>query len=375
MVSTKAHPKPNRWWRRFVVLFTIILVMGLVYIAYRTFFYSQSMSTNVVEQSTVSGTSARSPFLAESTQSTKLIAIAAEGELVPLRSANLSFTMSGQVESLAINEADKVEAQQILISLDASDLQATVMQAEAAIHQVQASLKAAQAQVTMAQARADLCSAQLDAAQAGVTIREAQWSLAEANLLAVSTEAPVIIQQAQAGLAEAEARRLQAQATVRQAQASEQEAQAAIVQAEAAVAEARAALEQAEAARRLAEAQLAKTVLRAPFAGQIASINVEIGEVINPAHIAIKLANLDTWLIRTTDLTEIDVVNLKLGQRVAVTLDALPVQTLTGIITEIANVAVMKRGDVTYDVTVALEDNADLPLRWGMTAFINFNAP
>jgi len=71
--------------------------------------------------------------------------------------------------------------------------------------------------------------------------------------------------------------------------------------------------------------------------------------------------------------------SVAVGRPVKVNFGALPGETLTGRVTDVAAVSHLNRGDVTYTITIALqrprergEDEAsDLPLRWGMTAFVN----
>ena len=82
------------------------------------------------------------------------------------------------------------------------------------------------------------------------------------------------------------------------------------------------------------------------------------------------LADFNGWQVETTDLSEISVVTLETGFSADVTIDAFPGETLSGTITEIASSSDVVRGDVTYKVTVALGENIELPLRWGMTAFV-----
>jgi HlyD family secretion protein len=94
----------------------------------------------------------------------------------------------------------------------------------------------------------------------------------------------------------------------------------------------------------------------------------------NPGVPVVQLADFTAWQVETTDLTELDVVNLDIGQKVNVEVDALPGQRLEGTIAEIASMSVLKHGDVTYQVTVALENSENLPLRWGMTAFVDFTS-
>jgi hypothetical protein len=86
----------------------------------------------------------------------------------------------------------------------------------------------------------------------------------------------------------------------------------------------------------------------------------------------VTIADFSSWLIETTDLTEIDVVNLSEGQPVTVTLDAVPDAKLTGVIQSIGQSYEEKQGDIVYPVTVALDDSHP-SLRWGMTAVVAFN--
>ena len=69
----------------------------------------------------------------------------------------------------------------------------------------------------------------------------------------------------------------------------------------------------------------------------------------------------------TDDLSEVDVVNVKIDQAVTITLDALPDVKLTGVVTAITPKAQTKRGDVTYTVKIAVKE-AESRLKWGMTA-------
>jgi hypothetical protein len=58
------------------------------------------------------------------------------------------------------------------------------------------------------------------------------------------------------------------------------------------------------------------------------------------------------------------------GDAAEVRIDAIENETLSGTVTEIASVSTLTRGDVTYAVTIQLDANS-LPLRWGMTAFVD----
>jgi multidrug resistance efflux pump len=97
-------------------------------------------------------------------------------------------------------------------------------------------------------------------------------------------------------------------------------------------------------------AALANAEVRAPFPGVITD---------------------SKWIVKTTDLTEIDVVKIKEGQPVTVTLDALPGVELKGNVFSISQNFSENQGDVVYEVTILLTD-IDPAMRWGMTAVVKF---
>jgi HlyD family secretion protein len=121
-----------------------------------------------------------------------------------------------------------------------------------------------------------------------------------------------------------------------------------------------------------ARAALADVELTAPFDGTVAGLKVKTGETITPGQVFASVADFSGWIVKTTDLTELDVVNISEGQPVTITLDAFPDQALDGTITLIGQNYSEKQGDVVYEVTVKL--NEALPnMRWGMTSEVKFN--
>ena len=126
-----------------------------------------------------------------------------------------------------------------------------------------------------------------------------------------------------------------------------------------------------EARLEAAEAGVAAFSVLAPFDGVVAELNAKTGSSINASEVAVTIADFSSWLIETTDLTEIDVVKLSEGQPVTVSLDAIPGETLNGVIESIGQSYEEKQGDIVYPVTVALE-NTHPSLRWGMTAVVTF---
>lgn len=231
--------------------------------------------------------------------------------------------------------------------------------------QTRLALAAAQANVSAARAAlADVNAGATDAdrrgASAAVGVSVAQRDAAAAQLALL--EAGPRAEQVQIAAVEVD----RATAVVAQAEA-------AVLQAEAAVAQAEAARSQAAAGLNAARAALERLVLRAPAAGIVAAVDLTVGDVVAPAVPVITIADLERWQVETTDLTELDVVAVAVGMPVSVRLDALPDNEVAGRVSDIARTAGLSRGDVTYAVTIDLLDTAGLPLRWGMTAFVDID--
>jgi len=126
-----------------------------------------------------------------------------------------------------------------------------------------------------------------------------------------------------------------------------------------------------EARLEAAEAGVAAFSVIAPFEGVVANLKAKAGSSIQAGEIAVTVADFSSWLVKTTDLTEIDVVELAEGQPVVVTLDALPGKELPGTILSIGQSYAENQGDVVYEVVVVLTDS-EPAMRWGMTAEVKF---
>jgi len=135
---------------------------------------------------------------------------------------------------------------------------------------------------------------------------------------------------------------------------------------------AQARLATAQASVTAAKSALDNAELKAPIAGAVADLKLKVGEQVAPGQPAITLADFSGWKVETDNLTEIEVVKVKVGQGATVTLDALPGVKLRGTVESIGGVFEEKRGDVTYTVVIALTDRHAL-MRWGMTAEITFD--
>jgi HlyD family secretion protein len=135
---------------------------------------------------------------------------------------------------------------------------------------------------------------------------------------------------------------------------------------------AQARVDNAQSALTAAQSALDDSQLKAPFAGSVAHLDLKVGQQVAPGQNVGTLADFTRWEVDTTNLTEIDVVRIKAGQGVSVTLDALPNAPLRGQVIEINPVFEEKQGDVTYTTRIALVDQ-QAQMRWGMTASVTFD--
>ncbi len=130
-------------------------------------------------------------------------------------------------------------------------------------------------------------------------------------------------------------------------------------------------LDNAKAQVAAAESALENYQLIAPFDGVVAEVAVKAGEQVGAETRAVSLIDTSSWIIETTDVTELEVVKLAVGQKVTFTADALPDVTMNGVVTEISNASYVQGGDVIYTVRIQATD-VDPRIRWGMTVEVVF---
>lgn len=135
------------------------------------------------------------------------------------------------------------------------------------------------------------------------------------------------------------------------------------------IAIARARYETALANLDAARAALSNAELHAPFNGILLSLDIDAGDIAVPGVPVIFLADTATWTVETKDLAEIDISRVALGQNVAVKLDAFPGEEFPGVVTAIDPVGREYLGDMTYKVTITL-DETDARFLWNMTAIV-----
>jgi HlyD family secretion protein len=129
------------------------------------------------------------------------------------------------------------------------------------------------------------------------------------------------------------------------------------------------AAQELETARRsldAAQAKLTQTILVAPFAATVISVEVQPGEYVQPGQVVVVLAELDNLQVETTDLSELSVAAVEIGQPASVYVEALD-EEYPGEVIAISPISDTLGGDVVYTVTIKL-DEQPVGLLWGMSA-------
>ena len=333
--------------------------------------------------------------------------VIASGVVAPAQQAQLVFVVSGRVKSVGVNVGDHVTAGQALVELEGQEsLQAAISAAQYELELAKQALKdlttqaeaarvqAMQAIVTYAQA---VKNAQYALDNYTVPPEQASMDPVEAlNLMKKrldearaafepyknrSTDSSTR-QSLKDALDEAQAdynsavKRLQLAYDL---QVAEEQLSRAEIDYEmyktgpdpdkVLLAEARQA--NAEAQLAAAQASLDNLTLSAPFAGVVSKISVHNGEWVTIGQPVLALVDLEHLRIETTDLSERDVPQVKVGQAVTIFVKALNLD-IGGKVSQIAPLADILGGDVVYKVTIEL-DQIPAGLRAGMSVDVQFS--
>jgi len=337
----------------------------------------------------------------------------AEGRVEPIHFAEIAFNTSGMVSEVLVQEGQSVKKGEALIRLgDESDTnfaaaQLELVSAQQALDDLLNSRDAdfALAEQNLANAKQDVEDAQkdvtkldyrrasddlLDQTQAEIDLANDRVTYAEDayKLVKNRPDGDKIKAQALLNLTNARLERDRKQATLEWYLGTPSEIDAAKYRAALSVALAQEAeaqrvydqlkdgpdaekLSLLEARLNAAKAGVAAFTVAAPFDGVVAELNAKTGSSISAGEIAVSIADFSSWVVTTTDVTEIDVIKLTESQPVTVTLDAIPNANLKGKILSIGQTFSQNQGDIVYKVTILLTDK-DPAMRWGMTAVVKF---
>jgi HlyD family secretion protein len=251
--------------------------------------------------------------------------ITATGSVRARRQVNISSDVMGRVIELNVEEGDEVDAGDVLLEIDPSQIRAAVSRARAALSQ-------ARAQVSQQQAN----------------LLQAQRDLERVRLLRDSDPGLVSVQRLQ----EAE---------------TQVEVQQSLLES------AHHGVEQAQAGLEEAEDQLGRTTIRAPISGRVTRLNIEAGETVvvgtmnNPGSLLLTISDLSV-IEALLAVDETDIPRVSVGDSARVELDAFPGEGYAATVTRIGSSAIRSGaaagnqagaptgGSVDYEVILTLLD-------------------
>ncbi|MBK1876406.1 efflux RND transporter periplasmic adaptor subunit [Pelagicoccus mobilis] len=251
--------------------------------------------------------------------------VTATGKVFPEVEVSISSEVAGEIIELGVKDGQTVEKGNLLVRVNPDRLEAQVLQQEAALRASKSN--SSEAKARMLQAELDL-KRQTNLFQKGFTTQE---QLDEAETMREISQASY-------------------EATLSR-------------------------IEQQEMQLKEARDSLAKATTYSPIGGTITSLSSELGDrVVGTGQFAgteiMRVADLSHMEIRV-DVSETDIVQVKIGDPATIEIDALPDDEFKGEVSEIANSA--KGGNnasdqlTTFEVKVRLTDPNDR-IRPGMTA-------
>jgi HlyD family secretion protein len=257
----------------------LVLLAGAAALAAGVWWWSRPAPVKVVVHSVSRGT-------VEST-----VANTRAGTVKACRRARLSLAVGGQIAKLPVHEGDLVEPDQVLLELWNDDLEAE--------------LELSRQQLVATQARAEETCTLADVAQ----------NTGE-RLVRLRAKGLASQEDTEQAVGESKAQRAACRAARTQVQVS-------------------------AAKVRVDEADLARTILRAPFAGTIAEINGELSEFVTPSPVGIPTPPAvdlidNACVYVSAPIDEVDAPRIRPGLDTRISLDAFPGQTFPGRVRRVA---------------------------------------
>lgn len=301
--------------------------------------------------------------------------------------------VSGYIREVRVADNQRVKKGDTLLILDDRDFKIQVDEAEAALAAAQSNVQVANAGIPVtnaniitSQANVGTVDAQIEAAKVNVWRTQQDFDR-YANLIKDHSITQQQYEQALAAkqTAQRQLEILQAQKTSASKQTSAISTQKSVTAGQISVA--RANIQKAEAALEAAGLNLSYTVITAAVDGQISSVNLQPGQYLQAGQALFNIIPDDRkWVI--ANFKETQLTKMKLGQKVAITVDAYPDHELEGKVVSFSPltgakssllpadnasgnfVKVVQRLPVKIEFTKA-DDSLFRKLRAGMNVFVD----
>jgi multidrug efflux pump subunit AcrA (membrane-fusion protein) len=335
--------------------------------------------------------------------------VTASGVVVPAQQADMAFALGGTVRSVNVEPGDQVAAGKVLVELENAAQQAQVEIAERVVRELTSPGALAAAEQAAANAQDALKDSEykrtvqqqgnraspetIREAQAKLLLAEEEVSRYKGKYDSASGDSDKAL--ALVNLTAAQQRRDAALRNLNWYKGKPSDNDQAILNAEVAVAEAGlqeaewylaavrgepvpkeasgaslARLQNAQGDLTAAQAAYAASRLTSPFAGTVAALKATVGDFVSPGTIVAIVADLTRLRVETTDLSELDVAAVSVGQECTISIEALG-EDAPGHVVSLSPLPTILGGDVVYAATVEF-DSIPAGLRPGMTAEVRF---
>jgi len=334
--------------------------------------------------------------------------VSATGSVRTAQNATLTWSDSGRVGKVNVKVGDTVKANDVLASLDPTNLPNDIIQAQQALvvdtqalsdlqnnktslPTLQKAVIDAQTAVTNAQTARDnlnfarATDQQIAAAQAALTLANQKLAKDKSNYDHIAGDPTTDARKASAYAAYLGSLAAQTKAqnnldwlsgapsasdiatadnTLALAKAQLADAQRALSQAGNGVDPSQLAADQAKIA--ADQSIIDSQNIRAPFSGTITTVTVMPGDVVSSGTNAFRIDDTSAYYIDLA-VSEIDISNVQKGEPVTFTFDAVPNKTYNGIVTNVSQVGTTTSNVVNFTVTTQITD-ADASIKPGITS-------
>lgn len=252
----------------------------------------------------------------------------------------LNVKVSGYIKEIRFTEHQHVNKGDTLLIIDDREYAIALQQAEASLMDAQSGRKVVENTLNTAANSATVYDSNIEEAELRVAKLESDYDR-YSKLLEKKATTPVIVEQYKTELEMAKSRvgalkrqREAAQSSVSEVNQRQENAKAAILRAEAAV--------------NMARLNLSYTVVTAPCSGWVGRRTIEVGQLVSPGQtVTTLIPDTRKWVVANFKETQLS--RLRMGQKVDISVDALPDKRFRGTITAISSATGSKYSMVPTD--------------------------
>jgi len=286
------------------------------------------------------------------------------GHIETTREVRLSFSTSGKIDKVYVEEGDSVNQGDVLAQIETDALELAL--SEAIVNHEEAQIAVFEMEINLKNAEIALEKAQDTYKWPELEVAEADVEEAETNLQYAIDHGYEALILRYSALLEAAEKRLNAmlsgadpdEVVIKKLQLEKTNQSLELAER---------SLELANQSLNFARKQLDEAAIVAPFRGIVASIDTEEGDVIIASNPVVHLVDL-AILELLVEIDEMDIAKVEQNQEVIVHMDALPETSFEGVVNTIYPLPAQTTGLVMYNVKITIELLEKSDIKVGMRA-------